>query len=690
MIMLQLKIWLPVLLLFFVNFSFGQKNKEAIDLLKNKFDSLSLKGDLNEGNTIVEKGLKLIEPTDNQNLAIFYLFAANYLETTNASNDSCKKAYEKALIFAKKAKNNENIIECLGHLIDYNYGQTTDQKSSRTKIGNELILMLKSSSLEIEKAKILGHLQVYFKAEGNDTESLNSALKSLEIFKKLYTQSKVETDELAQAYYYVSRAYRDMYQPEKQNEYLKEMRKFISKRQDLFAIYYSFFARNLFVKNNIYEAKVFNDSLLLICKNNNTYSNWMYALEVNLYFTQGFVKKNDLVNAQFSLQKTNEISKKYNFENFEGNLNYTNGSVLLLAKKYSEALPFFKKGAGLAQKNNYGDLYQLCLAKAAECLEKTGDWQQAYWYSQKAGHVADSLATISTEEAFIETEAKFQNKEKQAQIEIKNLQLAQNNTQKKWYLTGLGALLIALGLLFWNFQTKRKANKTINDKNIVLEKLNTDLQEANQTKAKLFGIISHDLRSPISQVYQFLRLQQLNPDLLSADQKTDLSGKIQTATGTLLETMEDLLLWSKTQMNEFNVKMQSAEIKPVIEQCIQLLKLNIEAKKLVIENNVSENIIQQTDPYFLQIIVRNLLQNAIKASPENGKIFINFENNELSIQNEGELFTQNQYEMAISSNQKQETLSGLGLKLVDELSQKIGSKVWYEAVNEGTIVRLKF
>jgi signal transduction histidine kinase len=178
--------------------------------------------------------------------------------------------------------------------------------------------------------------------------------------------------------------------------------------------------------------------------------------------------------------------------------------------------------------------------------------------------------------------------------------------------------------------------------------------------------------------------------LLSADQKTDLSGKIQTATGSLLETMEDLLLWSKTQMNEFNVKMQSAEIKPVIEQCVQLLKLNIEAKNLVIENNIAENITQKTDPYFLQIIVRNLLQNAIKASPENGKIIINFENNELSIQNDGELFTQNQYEAAISSNQKQETLSGLGLKLVDELSQKIGSRVSYDAVHQSTCVNLKF
>ncbi|HRF25200.1 MAG TPA: hypothetical protein PLR98_13585, partial [Chitinophagaceae bacterium] len=57
-------------------------------------------------------------------------------------------------------------------------------------------------------------------------------------------------------------------------------------------------------------------------------------------------------------------------------------------------------------------------------------------------------------------------------------------------------------------------------------------------------------------MYQFLKLQQLNPDALSNEQKAELNNKIQNATGSLLETMEDLLLWSKTQMNEFKVTMQ--------------------------------------------------------------------------------------------------------------------------------------
>jgi signal transduction histidine kinase len=250
-------------------------------------------------------------------------------------------------------------------------------------------------------------------------------------------------------------------------------------------------------------------------------------------------------------------------------------------------------------------------------------------------------------------------------------------------------LALALGFLFWNFQIKRKANKTINDKNLVLEKLNTDLQEANQTKAKLFGIISHDLRSPISQVYQFLKLQELNPNLLDEKQKTDLSGKIQTATGSLLETMEDLLLWSKTQLSRFNTNLELVMIKPVVEQCLDLMKLNIDAKKITINLNIPSDYQLVTDSYFLQIIVRNLLQNAIKASPENSEIFINFENNgEISILNSGSIFTQKDYENILNDPKKQENLSGLGLKLVDELSQKINAKVTFEVLSNHTKVNI--
>ena len=176
-------------------------------------------------------------------------------------------------------------------------------------------------------------------------------------------------------------------------------------------------------------------------------------------------------------------------------------------------------------------------------------------------------------------------------------------------------------------------------------------------------------------MYQFLKLQQLNPDALSNEQKAELNNKIQNATGSLLETMEDLLLWSKTQMNEFKVSMLPVPLLDTINTCKKLLQLNCDAKNITFQINVPDTQKIQTDPYYFQTILRNLIQNAIKAAPPNTAIDINtLVQNQfliLSIQNEGHTFTQKQFEQIILNEEFNKTLTGLGLKLTQELCEKI-------------------
>ena len=212
-----------------------------------------------------------------------------------------------------------------------------------------------------------------------------------------------------------------------------------------------------------------------------------------------------------------------------------------------------------------------------------------------------------------------------------------------------------------------------------LSQLNHELNEANRTKAKLFGIIGHDLRSPINQVYQFLKLQQLNPNALNEEQKAQLNSKVQSAAGSLLDTMEDLLLWSKTQMDAFKTQMQAVNIASVITTCQDLLQLNSDAKNLRYQTEIPDELIAYTDANYLQTIIRNLLQNAIKASPENTPIHITAKQEngkaEIAIQNEGNSFSQQQYEQLVHQEQNSLSLSGLGLHLVQELTEKIGGEI---------------
>lgn len=310
-------------------------------------------------------------------------------------------------------------------------------------------------------------------------------------------------------------------------------------------------------------------------------------------------------------------------------------------------------------------------------------WDSAYAHFSIYSKLNDSLLTATANKNFADAEARFQNSEKRQQITLQQKALAYAQQQKIWLIGGLVLLICIALLLVVIYRNKKRTADLLNTSNQELNKLNSELNEANKTKAKLFSIISHDLRSPISQVYQYLQLQQLNPTALDEQDKAALSSSIQSATGSLLETMEDLLLWSKTQMSEFKPEPQPVNVTDLLRQIVSLLQLSIEEKKIGITINLPDQYTVDTDPYYLQTILRNLLHNAIKASPLSGAITIDLTGHIFSITNDGQPFTQHDYEAVLQDNDSAKTLQGLGLKLADELGRKIGIRIFFQATGTG-------
>lgn len=320
----------------------------------------------------------------------------------------------------------------------------------------------------------------------------------------------------------------------------------------------------------------------------------------------------------------------------------------------------------------------------AESYARLNKWDSAYRYFTIYSNLNDTLLNAAANKNFADAEARFQNNEKKLLIEAQEKELAYARTQYYWLLTGLVLAALIAALLMVIYRNKKKTADLLSASNNRLNTLNTELNEANKTKAKLFSIIGHDLRSPISQVHQYLKLQQLNPQALSEEQKTELSNQIQKATGSLLETMEDLLLWSKTQMSEFSVSRQQVSSAEIVNQVLELQQLNIRSKNLEVINHVQPHHLLHTDMYYLQTILRNLLQNAIKASPENGRILLESTGQSISISNQGSTFTQAQYEAVVQDTDASKGLSGLGLKLVDELSRKIDARITFTTGDDGS------
>ncbi len=621
-------------------------------------------------------GLAIANKNDHAYKFVFYQAIGSgyyYKQDFKSASENFEAAYTEAAT----GKMIEKSVKPLGNLVSiYHYMGLQDKADSAAQ---QLKQIAETVDTLKNKSDIYYNLGLYNQQQKfYYSIALDNFLKSAALYKPIAdtaTAIKMKTD-YGTRLMMVAEIYLYLKQPAKALQYLEEVNPYLSLSKIVDITAYGKFTRSYVQLNNKAEAlKYYN---LLQQTAATSPGKWSELVSSNLEMASLSLKEKDYPTAKSYIDKADKQSKLDNKEILTSAVNLSYGDYYKATQDYQQALRYYKiaePGSAIYNKEQYADL--LKSLSAVEIL--AGNKNDAAVTFDKYVAVSDSLTKRKIELNLAEMEALFQNKNKQQQIEVKDNELLFAKKQRLWLIAGLLLAGIAAILLILLYRNKKQSANVISEKNKILSKLNNELEEANQTKAKLFSIISHDLRSPISQVYQFLKLQQLNPDALNTEQKNELSNKIQTATGSLLETMEDLLLWSKTQMNEFKTNMQNTALLPIVNACKNLLQLNADAKNINYSIVIEENVMVNTDPYYLQTIIRNLLQNAVKASPQNGEIKLGIEQKPegliLYIQNQGDVFSQQQYKQILSSEEYAKSLNGLGLRLADELSRKIGATI---------------
>ena len=240
----------------------------------------------------------------------------------------------------------------------------------------------------------------------------------------------------------------------------------------------------------------------------------------------------------------------------------------------------------------------------------TGNYRGALTAWQQYARLQDSTFNSDSRQSIRELEAQHQVDIRDQQLRINQLTISRNQleltrqeTQRWIYIGGITLLCIIGGLLFRQTRQRKKTNTT-------LRQLNTDLDQANQVKTRLFGVLSHDLRSPISNLVSFLNLQKDNPDMLDPANTARHQQDITRSASNLLDTMEDLLLWSKEQMGHFSPQPRNIAIPGLFAEMRELYP---DTGRCRLDFDCPPNLSLYTDENFLKTILRNLTTNAIKA-----------------------------------------------------------------------------
>ena len=233
----------------------------------------------------------------------------------------------------------------------------------------------------------------------------------------------------------------------------------------------------------------------------------------------------------------------------------------------------------------------------------------------------------------------------------------------------------------------QQQSKKIKKDALILEKQTEELTELNALKNKLFSIISHDLKAPMYALRNFFSEMQQNK-IPARELRKMIPGVVADLTYTT-SLMDNLLQWSKSQMQSETVYPQKVDIGNMIAETTQLLNRQSSAKQIKIEADTTEGIFGFMDKDMLNAVLRNLISNAIKFTPEKGEIKIGVHENctmvEVYVQDSGAGMSRetikkiNGKGFYSTRGTANESGTGLGLKLCKEFMTRNGGKLYIES-----------
>lgn len=242
-----------------------------------------------------------------------------------------------------------------------------------------------------------------------------------------------------------------------------------------------------------------------------------------------------------------------------------------------------------------------------------------------------------------------------------------------------------------------KINK---DYNTIILKQKIELEKININKTKLLSILTHDIRNPINSLNHLLEFEK--DKSLNAEELSYLFEKIRKEFVTQFESIENLLEWSQNQLSEINVKVTRTDVDQLIVNLIKELNYNINSKEINLGMSICGMDCIYIDNTHLMIILRNLMNNAIKFTRPKGHIYITttFEINKYRIDIEDDGIGFDGYssttfeelaEFTTHLGTNNEKGNGLGLTISKELAEKNNGKIYIKnGETYGTIVRLEF
>jgi len=264
------------------------------------------------------------------------------------------------------------------------------------------------------------------------------------------------------------------------------------------------------------------------------------------------------------------------------------------------------------------DAYSILGAEAAE----RGDYRRAYEWNQNYLDLNDSLNSRRTMETLASTQASYENQERLRRIrELTQKQELQE--LRTHLLLGVVAVLLA-GLLAvaYLYRKLRRSRSALARSHAALENASQELRSVAVFKDKLYAIVAHDLRGPVT---AFAGVTGLIDSYIQQNNQAELArlpAIVRQAADSLNRLLDNVLNWAVSQTGELACRPEVLPVSELLDECQALYLTTAEANQQQLTVVAPAGLCLLADHNMVRTILRNLAGNALKFTPAGGRVHL--------------------------------------------------------------------
>ncbi len=637
---------------------------EIAGIYKDK-DLDSMGGFAKEGLSIAEKiNFEKGKAFCSQQLGLVYLRKNRY--------DSALNYCQNALNFYEKTHNIPGKVKVLLSIGDIYYRQT--KYNSSLEYYNKIITLCEEINDLTSEGLALIDIGGIYSDQSNYAEAINYYLKGLKVFEKQNDRKGISMTLVN-----IATIYAAMGNYKLAIDYINQsipVTKGISDKEVIFS--------NIVNIGAVYEEmKDFKNALiaydnglkLVDSLGDKTWKNVCLVNIANTYFQMGeldtaYVKYIELLKQDEELNDTASILTA----------NAAIGSILIKKGKLREGIKQLLPALNIAKGKQIKQTVFEIARDLSTAYEQLHDYPHSLEYHKIFYNYRDSLYNEKNDKQIQQLQYDYALEKKEIKIQIleKHKLIEQNRSEKQrliiWgMLSGLLLFIIIIILLYRNRLYEKKNTDKILKQKEEIQLQASKLEELNGFKDKTFSVLTHDLRGPLASLTAMMTM--LDESVISMDDFKALIPDVNKQLYSLNILLDNLLYWAKSYMKgEMAAKPEIINLYNITSQNITLLHDEAHRKEITINNNISPDIHAFCDKEQIDIVIRNLIMNAIKFTYHNGLITVNSkviaDTVQLSITDNGVGMSQKQLDKLFTTSPDNNTYgtegekgTGLGLLL---------------------------